>query len=206
MKINKESESDVDLTNTLSSVWPFKFDSVQNWAYWDNLFTPEECKKIVEIGLKRQKIEATVSENKIKKVRKSKIVWLTPHDDLKWAYERIAAVIVNLNERFFNFDLFGITENLQFTIYESPGGKYDKHIDRNLDIPVRKLSFVLQLSDPKTYEGGTLDLWFSQQATKIKKEQGYAVLFPSYVLHGVTPVTKGTRYSLVAWVTGPAFK
>jgi len=32
------------------------------------------------------------------------------------------------------------------------------------------------------------------------------IFFPSYTLHEVTPVTKGTRYTLVGWVHGPAFK
>jgi hypothetical protein len=37
-------------------------------------------------------------------------------------------------------------------------------------------------------------------------DQGTAIFFPSYVKHGVKPVTKGTRYSLVCWVVGPNFK
>ena len=40
----------------------------------------------------------------------------------------------------------------------------------------------------------------------LPKEQGKLILFPSYVLHEVKPVTKGERYSLVAWITGPQFK
>ena len=40
----------------------------------------------------------------------------------------------------------------------------------------------------------------------MSRKQGTAIAFPSYVLHGVKPVTTGTRYSLVAWITGPEFK
>ena len=39
-----------------------------------------------------------------------------------------------------------------------------------------------------------------------KRNKGTAMYFPSYVLHEVTPVIKGTRISLVGWITGPAFK
>jgi len=40
----------------------------------------------------------------------------------------------------------------------------------------------------------------------MKKEQGTLILFPSYTLHEVKPVTKGERNSLVSWVTGKQFK
>ena len=36
--------------------------------------------------------------------------------------------------------------------------------------------------------------------------QGTAVIFPSFVLHRVTPVTQGTRWSLTLWSHGPAFR
>ena len=38
------------------------------------------------------------------------------------------------------------------------------------------------------------------------KARGTLVAFPSYVMHRVTPVTSGTRKSLVAWVAGPKFR
>jgi PKHD-type hydroxylase len=34
------------------------------------------------------------------------------------------------------------------------------------------------------------------------KERGTVHLFPSYMPHKVTPITRGTRYSLVIWVHG----
>ena len=53
---------------------------------------------------------------------------------------------------------------------------------------------------------GELELRFGKDPITIGKERGLIALFPSYTMHRVTPVTKGTRYSLVAWVSGPAFK
>jgi PKHD-type hydroxylase len=64
----------------------------------------------------------------------------------------------------------------------------------------------VQLSDPSDYEGGDLLLHISADPKKAPKNQGQVILFPSHTLHEVTPVTKGIRYSLVAWVTGPKFK
>ena len=38
------------------------------------------------------------------------------------------------------------------------------------------------------------------------RRKGSAAAFPSFVLHRVTPVTKGTRHSLTIWAHGPAFR
>jgi PKHD-type hydroxylase len=42
--------------------------------------------------------------------------------------------------------------------------------------------------------------------TEIKTDRGDVVIFPSFIDHKVAPVTKGTRYSIVAWYGGPPFK
>jgi len=68
------------------------------------------------------------------------------------------------------------------------------------------LSLTIQLSSPDDYEGGELALQFKKDAEIMPKELGKMVIFPSYILHEVRPVTKGTRYSLVAWITGKPFK
>jgi PKHD-type hydroxylase len=88
----------------------------------------------------------------------------------------------------------------------SPGGKYGRHIDSAPGTLIRKLSFTVQLSEPEDYKGGDLCLYLGDKAEVMKKEQGFVALFPSYVLHEVKPVTQGTRYSLVSWITGKPFK
>lgn len=64
----------------------------------------------------------------------------------------------------------------------------------------------MQLSDEDDYVGGDLELMFGDEPQKMIRKRGTILCFPSYVLHRVTPVTEGTRYSLVAWITGPQFK
>ena len=66
----------------------------------------------------------------------------------------------------------------------------------------RKLSCVLQLSDADDYEGGELQLNNGGGAVSIGKKKNRIVFFSSFVLHRVTPVTKGTRISLVTWLSG----
>ena len=190
-----------------STVWPFELDYVEDWAYFQGAFTPEECGKIIEIGNARIVDKSRIRGNNIiDDIRDSVNSWILPCDDSQWIFRRVTDVIVDLNSKYFKFDLYGFIEGFQFTRYDAPGGKYDQHIDRGLNTWTRKLSFTLQLSDPKDYVGGDLELYYGKEPTIPTKEQGFVAVFPSYVLHRVTPVTKGTRYSLVAWITGPSFK
>lgn len=185
-------------------------DPVYPWAYWNEAFTKDECQSIIDIGEssieKVGPIKADTAKNNYNNIRESDITWLFPSSNTEWVYNRISNIIVDLNKQFFMFNLYGMIEGLQFTKYTAPGGKYGKHIDKWSNGLIRKLSFTLQLSDPKDYEGGELRLYYDEDPVKINKHQGYVCCFPSYTLHEVTPVTKGTRYSLVSWVTGKPFR
>jgi PKHD-type hydroxylase len=86
--------------------------------------------------------------------------------------------------------------------------KYDDWVGK-----VRKISMTLNLTEPEKYSGGNLKFDFGPhnhdfryfECTESRK-QGSLIFFPSFVYHTVTPVTKGTRYSLVMWVLGKPFK
>ena len=86
---------------------------------------------------------------------------------------------------------------------------YKWHTDssaKDLNVP-RKLSMVLLLSDPSEFEGGQLEIKATNDEPIIlEQKKGRAWFFPSYVLHRVTPVIRGTRRSMVLWVGGPEFK
>jgi PKHD-type hydroxylase len=188
------------------AAWQFYADKTQNWAYMDNLFTPEECAQIIAIGNSKLE-EAKVGGGVNKDIRESQITWIySSNIELKFVFRRVTDAILNLNELFFQFDLFGLSEGFQFTRYDAPADFYGVHIDKMLYGPVRKLSLTIQLSAPEDYEGGELAIYFNKDAEIMPKELGKMIAFPSYSLHEVRPVTKGTRYSLVAWVTGKPFK
>jgi PKHD-type hydroxylase len=188
----------------LSSSWSFELDQVNFYAFFKNAFSKEECQKIIDIANNKGLIKGkTKGESD---VRDSKISWLYPNDDMDWVFRKVTDIILNLNDKFFKFDIFGLHEGFQFTNYVAPSGKYGKHIDRTVNIVVRKLSVSIQLTDPKEYKGGELYLYDNDKGTLMDKTQGTLIMFPSYVLHEVMPVTKGTRNSLVTWVTGKQFK
>mgnify|MGYP003148635524 FL=1 len=190
------------------SVWPFELDKMEEWAYSEEIFSKEECEKIIELGKKASLEKATVfgKDMDINKVRDSYTSWLYPNKELEIYYRRLTDVITELNKSYFHFDLYGFIEGLQFTYYKAPSGFYGKHLDKGLKGLIRKLSFVVQLSEPSEYEGGELLLHLGAEPARIKRKRGYITVFPSFSLHEVSPVTKGERYSLVGWITGPAFK
>ena len=187
-----------------NSSWNFKLDQINLYAFWNNAFSKEECQSIINIAKDKGLISGKTKGKS--DARDSKISWLYPVDKIDWVYGRVTDIVLNLNERFFKFDLFGINEGFQFTNYEAPSGKYGKHVDRAINMPVRKLSISIQLTNPNEYEGGELYLYDDDKGTLMDKTQGTLILFPSYVLHEVMPVTKGERNSLVTWVTGKQFK
>ena len=190
----------------LTGAWNLHHDHVEFFAYVSDAFTKEECEKIIAIGKNKGLIEATVTSTEPEhQVRKSKVSWLFPSDDTEWVFRKVTDIVLQVNEQFFRFDIHGINEGLQFTNYVAPGNKYGKHVDRGLNNAVRKLSVSVQLTDPEEYEGGDLCLYGNEKATPMDKKQGTLIVFPSYTLHEVMPVTKGERNSLVTWVTGKPF-
>jgi PKHD-type hydroxylase len=141
-------------------------------------------------------------------IRNSNITFLRSSDEeTKWIFERITRAEVGINKQFWNFDLHRI-ETLQYSEYNK-GQFYKPHIDMMYQSPsaaIRKLSFTVQLTDPKEYKGGDVVLKTGSDDNIIHRNKGTICFFPSYILHEVTPVTKGTRHALVGWVSGPAFK
>jgi PKHD-type hydroxylase len=187
-----------------NSSWNFELDQINLYAFWNNAFSKEECQTIINIAKDKGLIKGKTKEES--DVRDSKISWLYPIDGIDWVFRRVTDITLNLNERFFKFDLFGINEGFQFTNYEAPSGKYGKHVDKAVNMPVRKLSISIQLTNSEEYDGGELYLYDGDKGNLMDKTQGTLILFPSYVLHEVMPVTKGERNSLVTWVTGKQFK
>lgn len=196
------------LPQNISKPWVFHIDPINRWAYWNDAFTPEECQKIIDYANKFEKIDGTISQDKNVDlaVRESKVVWLSPDEETFWVFDRLTSIVDKLNNDYFGFDIFGMIEGLQFTEYNGPTGHYEKHVDCLYGDTVRKLSFSVQLSNSGDYDNGNLILHYKEKPEPMVRNQGTLVMFPSYTLHEVTPITEGRRCSLVGWVTGKPFK
>ena len=148
----------------------------------------------------------------IKSVRDSEVAWLKVGQNA-WIYEKVWQAVKLANETWWQFDILHNTPRLgnamQYTVYSSEEeGHYDWHMDMGTDATWnRKLTYSIQMSNPSEYEGGILTLQSHGMDTKTaKKKKGTMTIFPSFLRHRVTPVTEGTRRSLVGWVGGPAWR
>lgn len=186
-------------------------DPVEPFVWWEGAFNEQELNWLQQQAIqadKRAQVGGDPSGDDLAKIRRSKVSWLTNTQETRWVFEKLAHVASSLNAQFYRFDLTGFGEALQLTNYDqSEHGMYGWHQDyggsRNIS---RKLSLVLQLTDPAQYEGGNLQIMTSAEPLTVRKQRGLIAAFPAYQLHQVTPVTQGNRQSLVAWVSGPAFK
>lgn len=187
------------------------------WQMWENRFSKPTCERIISLAKLLPIQDASVgggeNENIDTKIRRSKVRWLNgAMPDFKDLYLDIVDMFHQANRNAFGVDLWHLHE-MQFTEYsEQDQGFYDWHMDSfvNDSKPSqRKLSMVIQLSDHNNYEGGQLEMrpWFLEEPKKeTLRKQGTVVIFPSLIYHRVTPVTKGTRHSLVAWMEGPSWR
>lgn len=185
-----------------------EFDHM-NYYYFETLFTDEEIEKIKELGNALPQERGTVVADKEQKesdYRESDIAWMDDNPKHRWIYDRISTAVKEANSSMWGYDIFGYNDPLQFTTYfATNNGHYDWHADFGPTISNRKLSVVIQLSDPSEYEGGELQLQ-NPNIISMKRQKGLVIVFSSFVLHRVTPVTKGKRQSLVAWLSGPNFR
>lgn len=186
--------------------WPLYRDHVEDYMFTDNVFTDIEIQKIIKIGEAVELSKGLIGSSYNPDIRNCFVNFIYPNHITSWIFEKLSSAIVKANESHFKFDLTSLEEGLQFTRYAAPAQHYVSHIDRGPKMKVRKLSLSVQLSEPQDYEGGNLELLFGEHPVIAPKQKGIVALFPSYVLHKVTPVTKGTRYSLVCWASGPPFK
>lgn len=178
-----------------------------NWQLFESVFSPEVCESMIKNFSKLQSVDGTTF-NADSDHRRSKVRWV----ENEQAIQNFLLRFVNIaNATAFNVDIQQEMQEMQFGEYDSEyRGKYDWHHDidwQNLKHHDRKLSVVVQLSHPDTYEGGEFE--FSEvESPNIKqwKKQGSVLIFPSYLTHRVKEVTSGVRYSLVSWVRGPRWK
>ena len=184
------------------------------WVYNEAFYNKQQCDYIIEEALKIEPEEPTLGydgKTGDSNFRRSKIRWILPnHKELGFLFNDYWRLLIAINKDWYGFNVDNLPY-LQFTEYdESYKGEYKSHQDVfwiNPSNKHRKVSFILQLTDDKIYEGGDLVLEHVSEnpPADIVRKQGTLLTFPSFVYHRLTPVTKGKRYSLVGWFEGPKF-
>jgi PKHD-type hydroxylase len=178
-----------------------------NYYWFDKVFSSEELEWINNLQNLYGFVPASViGGDELKDIRKSNVKWIEYNDASAWLYDKVQGMVLEANQ-VFNFNLHSIIDSIQYTEYYGGGGHYGWHMDIGPgNINHRKISITIQLSDPDEYVGGDLELWTGQGQVNAPRSQGCAVLFPSFMLHRITPVESGTRKSLVLWVGGGTYK
>ena len=204
------------------------------WFFWTSTLDKKTCDKIKALGKKDfnpakvDKKQGTTDEERKtgraielgedKKTRISDASWTNE----QWVIDLVWPYMMEANEQAgWSFDITAV-ESMQITRYKT-GSFYGWHKDGPSDclsvynLPdnkfmhgkVRKLSMTILLNG--NYQGGEFQFanynkFNCNAETPDFKNAGSVIVFPSFMEHQVAPVTKGTRYSLVAWFVGPPFK
>jgi PKHD-type hydroxylase len=186
-----------------------------NNPYWysKNRLSDDICDEIIRLGKELELTEAGIfgaNADKVdnKKLRVTNAGWFPKGHTVEMLIHNHVA-LANL-EANWNFRVTG-KERVQFGEYKTKAF-YDWHTDSvwNYKVPFRKLSVTVNLSDPKDYAGGNFEMK-NVEGHQLKmpmgqfRQRGTVIVFPSFLKHRVTEVTRGTRYSLVQWLNGPDF-
>jgi len=170
------------------------------------LLTPEEMDGLIAEHASLQDKGLLGAGGVDPKIRRSRVALLKPDERHGWLYRRIWEGAGDMNRACFNVEVDSIGA-VQIACYHADDeGHYDWHLDFSNLAPRRKISISVQLSDPADYEGGDLEFSLGDGFYKGEAARGTVIAFPSFVLHRVTPVTRGVRWSLVAWITGPRWR
>jgi len=187
-----------------TNLYEERYTDLNQYYWYRNAFSDEEIQEIENLASNMEPEVATAGREgsgRVMKVRTSEVRWMDYDDSTSWIYQKLGQYISTANKELWNFDWRGNSDTIQHTTYyATEGGHYNWHIDvGNGTMSMRKMSAVLMLNDD--YEGGELQL--KSIGEDLEQKKGNLYIFPSYLMHRVTPVTKGTRKSLVIWVGGP---
>lgn len=190
-----------------------KLVDLQNYYFFEKGFSDEELNKVYENVAKLPFVIGGTGpdSNQDKKVRSSQIKWVPKNKEWEWLYDKLMAMIVQANVALWDFNLYTAIDDIQYTEYHAANdGHYGWHQDIGPgSLSTRKISITVQLSDSSEYEGGDLEYWRGGHIDSVEKAprgKGVVFIFPSFMMHRVSPITKGIRRSFVLWVGGEHYK
>ena len=179
------------------------------WVRYDDVLTKAQCKQLIEAGKANGLTDAKIGDSTQPDyynadVRNCQLANI-PFQQILWLQDLLSEGLSEINFNNYNFDLVGFSD-LQLIEYNQ-GTYFKRHLDNFMGEPEyqRKLTFIIQLTDPDEYVGGDLIVYTHEDAERMTRKQGSLIVFPSYTMHEVTELLSGTRYSLIGWVLGPEF-
>jgi len=191
------------------------FPSHVQWSGDNAMFSPPDCDAIIaygeEVGFQKASIgnpgQAQVNDS----YRRADVQTIPYMQRFDWLYQRVSDRVKYANQAHYDFDLTGMREPFQLLKYTAAEGEVPGHYDWHQDFGAsymgsRKISVVINLSDPSEYDGCRLILKTDREEELGYVGKGEGAMFPSWTPHMVSSITRGTRYALVAWVHGAPFR
>ena len=180
------------------------------WITINDVFDEGNCKRILDEannnGYHTAKLgNDTQDSNYIDPDIRSCLVSDIPIKKYLWVESKLTNALRQVNQ-YFKYDLDGYMD-LQVIQY-NVNSYFKPHLDiYSLDTDMqRKITFVIQLSKPEDYTGGELKLYTKGDPDVVPKTQGTMIAFPSYLLHEVSPILSGQRYTSIGWCFGKEFR
>ena len=184
-----------------------KFEHAAWFHVAENVISESTLKKVDDYMKTQQVKKATMysptGEVTDSNVRVANVFWLKDKS-LGSVYQEITTITREINNQLWELNLEG-WEPFQYTEYPV-GGHCEWHMDSFARVDgtmLRKVSISVGLTDD--YEGGEIQLKTSHEENAYKLKRGDIIVFPSFILHRVAPVTKGLRKVIVGWSQGVNF-
>ena len=178
------------------------------WLCCTERLSDSDCDEIVAAaGEFPLQPPSTVGEDRYPGRRLADTRKLGLNEKTQWIFEMLCAVGAEAARCGSGLDLTSINRAPQYVEYRPAWGHFDWHNDysHGLAEAPRKLTVILQLSAADNYDGGRLQI-FGHEVEDLPDQRGTIVAFPSFLYHRVTPVTRGLRRALVAWIAGPRIR
>ena len=176
-----------------------KYYSCSNVWIWEKGEIPDEICDYIVNNIDDTLYEKGTSSNKLSLKRDVNVQF----NNTNWINAMLCGYINYANFSNFHYDLSDEDKEAAQISKYSKGEYYREHRDFGNDIHLtRKLSLTVQLSDENDYEGGDLIFHNGSIKDQSSRGKGSVIVFDSRVYHEITPVIKGTRYSLVKWYHG----
>ncbi|MBM3481745.1 MAG: 2OG-Fe(II) oxygenase [Alphaproteobacteria bacterium] len=186
-------------------------------VYHGEHFTREECEKIRSSADPNGWTEGLVGGHgqdgapAVERKARSVVEQRVKFDQASgYPLSKVLRVISEVNSSYWQFELSGLAyDDMPYLMrYTGPRqDKYDWHIDMGrFHSASRKLSFSLQLTDGAEYDGGDLEFFNAAADRATFRKAGTMVIFPSYWMHRILPLTRGQRDVMVGWVHGPSYR
>ena len=172
------------------------------------VFSPGECAFIRsladDIGMTRAEVYEKDSSLRFSTARTCSNAWIDVLPETEWIYSKILKEITRVNFEKFRFDI----NNFQSAtlLRYKPFQQFKWHVDIIDGPDQRKLTCVINLTDPAQYIGGQLEVDGDWENKELARNQGSAIIFPSFLRHRAKAPILGTRWSLVLWQTGGPWK